>query len=65
MGSDPDFPKNTKNRDRPYFSPGEKMGSVPVFAVADRLARWLAYAGMALLCGAMLVQIRSEERRGG
>jgi len=28
-----------------------------VFQLADRTARWLAYAGMALLCGAMLVQI--------
>ena len=34
-----------------------KIGSVPIFRVADRAARWLAYAGMALLCGAMLVQI--------
>jgi TRAP-type C4-dicarboxylate transport system permease small subunit len=35
------------------------MGSVPGFLprMADRVARWLAYAGMALLCGAMLVQI--------
>ncbi|HUJ85355.1 MAG TPA: TRAP transporter small permease subunit [Burkholderiales bacterium] len=28
-----------------------------MFQLADRTARWLAYAGMALLCGAMLVQI--------
>ena len=33
------------------------MGSDPIFRLADRLARWLAYAGMALLCGAMLVLI--------
>ena len=34
-----------------------KFDSDPIFAVADRAARWLAYAGMALLCGAMLVII--------
>jgi TRAP-type C4-dicarboxylate transport system permease small subunit len=35
------------------------MGSDPGFSfrLADRIARWLAYAGMALLCGAMLVII--------
>ena len=33
------------------------MDSDPVYSVADRIARWLAYAGMALLCGAMLVII--------
>lgn len=33
------------------------MDSDPIYTVADRIARWLAYAGMALLCGAMLVQI--------
>ena len=33
------------------------MGSVPIFRAADLIARWSAYAGMALLCGAMLVQI--------
>jgi TRAP-type C4-dicarboxylate transport system permease small subunit len=33
------------------------LDSDPIYAVADRIARWLAYAGMALLCGAMLVQI--------
>ena len=39
------------------------MGSDPdfqtgfLYCATDRLARWLAYAGMALLCGAMLVLI--------
>jgi TRAP-type C4-dicarboxylate transport system permease small subunit len=34
-----------------------------VFQLADRIARWLAYAGMALLCGAMLVQIADISTR--
>ncbi|MGH8738166.1 MAG: TRAP transporter small permease [Burkholderiales bacterium] len=33
------------------------MWSDPDFRAADRIACWLAYAGMAALCGAMLVQI--------
>ena len=33
------------------------IGSVPIFRAADRAARVLAYAGMVLLCGAMLVVI--------
>jgi TRAP-type C4-dicarboxylate transport system permease small subunit len=34
-----------------------ELDSDPIFRIADRAARWLAYTGMALLCGAMLVQI--------
>ena len=31
------------------------MGTVPIYA--DRVARWLAYAGVAMLCGGVLVLI--------